>query len=87
MALEYVDYWLLDTDDLPSCEGKYEAILQVVCQTGNKSDVIPCGNARRVHVGWDAEERKTLEADVLAIANCTDDTYWAVADKYEKQTT
>lgn len=83
--LQRVDYRFPDSDTQDRCEGKFEAILDVVCRDGAKSDVIPCGRPGAVYIAWDAEERKTAEPDVLAIINCVDSSYWDIAAKYTKR--
>ena len=77
--LNVTTYDLLATDDSATTEGKYEAILDVVCAEGNKSDVIPSANGRDVNVEYAEGERPRLEPIVLAIINNTDGTFWEIA--------
>lgn len=76
---ERVTYAFPENEDNP--DGKYEAILEVVCAEGNKSDVLVSAG-RNVIVDYAEGERTRLEPVVLAIVNNTDGTFWEAAEKH-----
>lgn len=73
-----VTYHFPENDD--NSDGKYEAILEVVCAEGNKSDVLVSAG-RKVVVDYAEDERGRLEPSVLAIMQNTDGTFWEIAER------
>lgn len=78
--MEQVRYRFPDSDGEATRDSKYEAILAVVTQDGNKSEVL-IDTGRNVSISYAEGERTRLEPPVLAIINNTDRSFWDIAEK------
>lgn len=80
--MERVVYQFLESDDDAATEGKFEAVVDVVCNGSHKSDVIPSANGREVNIVYIEGERAVLEPVVLAILRNSDGTFWSIAEAH-----
>lgn len=79
--MERVTYQFPATDDEATLEGKFEAVVEVVCNDPNRSDVLPGANVREATVAYAEGERQRIEPVVLAIVRNADGTFWDIAER------